>query len=357
MKLGDRFFLNGAFDRDDLTLVRQLGANGIVVNIAGGLKDNPQGPPVVDAELAYRLRSGDHWQARDLIILKKTVGEFGLELTSLAHTPSHRFQKILLGQPGRDEEIENWCRSLQAMGEAEIPILQYGWHSNAGSDHINWHTFTGKPIRGGALAEGFNYAAAACVPPTALGLVTSDQLWESLTYFLRAIIPAAERAGVRMAMHPADPQVPELAGVARIMCSEKAFDRMLDLVPSHANAMAFCQGCFSQMLSADGVYQAIERYASRKSIALVHFRNVTADSHIEHFTEAFWDEGKVDMHRAMCTYKRAGFDGMFIPDHHPHVVGDTPWGHRSRAFALGYIRGLMQSVEQIRPQGCIKDSG
>ncbi len=345
MKVGDRFFLKGAFDRESLSFLRQMGADGAVVNIAGELQGNAQGTPAVSEALSDSLRSGPHWRVEDLLALKAAVNAHELELCSLAHTPPHRMRRILLGLPGRDEDIAHWCRSLQAMGEAGIPVLQYSWHLNVGSQHINWHTTTGLKIRGGALAEGFDHAQARDVAPSPdIGVVSEERMWESLTYFLQAVIPVAEKAGVRMALHPADPQVPVLAGVARIMRSMAAYDRMLGIVPSKANAMTFCQGCFSQMLDAEGVYHAIDHYAKRDAIALVHFRNVTPDSRVERFSEAFWDEGKVDMVRALRAYGPR-FSGYITPDHHPHVVGDTAWGHRSRAFALGYIRGLVQSAE------------
>jgi mannonate dehydratase len=344
VRIADRLFLQGSSDRETLAFLRQMGAEGVFVNIAGELRGNAVGTPAVPRELADRLRSGPHWTVDDLVALRRIVEGFGLELCSLAHTPPHRYQKALYGSPGRDEEIEHWCRSLDAMGRAGIPVLQYFWHANAGSAHINWHTSVDIPIRGGALAEGFDQAAATDEPITEHGRVVDDQLWESLAYFLKGVIPAAERAGVRMAMHPADPQVPSLAGIARIMRSPEAFDRMLDIVPSDANAMVFCQGCFAQMLDAEGVHAAIERYVSRGAAAFVHFRNVGAASTRERFTESFWDEGKIDMVRAMRTYAAHGYTGFLSPDHHPHVVGDTAWGHRSRAFALGYMRGLVQSV-------------
>lgn len=345
MKIADRLFLQGSFDRETLQFLRQMGAQGVFVNIAGELSGSSEQTPVVDERLRQRLRSGPSWQPDDLQALRDAIAPFGLELCSLAHTPPHRFTRAFLGLPGRDEEIEYWCRSLEAMAAAGIRVLQYSWYSNAAAPRVNWHTRSDVPIRGGALAEGFDLAHAAAVPATELGIVPDEQLWESLAYFLERVIPVAESCGVRMAMHPADPQVPSLAGIARILRSPAAFDRMLDLVPSPANAMTFCQGCFSQMLDADGVYRAIEHFAKRGAIAFVHFRNVSAASTRERFTEAFWDEGKVDMLRAMRTYASAGYDGYLCPDHHPHVIGDTRWGHRSRGFALGYMRGLLQSAE------------
>jgi mannonate dehydratase len=344
MRLGDRLFLQGAFDKETLAFLRQMGADGVTVNIAGELRGNACGEPAVPEALAQRLRTGPCWQVTDLLALRRAVEAFGLELCSLAHVPPHRYQKALFGLPGRDEEIEQWCRSLNAMGEAGIPVLQYFWYSNAGAARVNWHTSTSIPIRGGALAEGFDASIARGAPLTEHGVVDDEQLWESLTYFLKAVIPVAQRAGVRMAMHPADPQVPSLAGIARIMRSPEAFDRMLAIAPSPANAITFCQGCFSQMLDAQGVYDAIGHFAGRGAIALVHFRNVSPDSSVARFTESFWDEGKVDMVRAMRAYHDQGFNGYLTPDHHPHVLGDSVWGHRSRGFALGYMRGLLQST-------------
>jgi mannonate dehydratase len=341
MKIGDRFFLSGAFDKEGLAFIRQMGAEGAAINIGGEVKGNLEGTRAVSDELTYRLRSGPYWNTKDLVELRRAVEAFGLELFSIGLVPHHRFQKALLGLPGRDEEIDNWCKSLRAMGEAGIPILQYVWYLNVGAQHFNWHTSVNIPIRGGALAEGFDYALTKDAPVTDIGIIPDDQLWESLTYFLKAVIPVAEEAGVRMAMHPADPQVPSLAGIARIMRSPEAFDRMLSIVPSAANAINFCQGCFSQMLEPEGVYQAIKHFASRQAIAFVHFRNVVGDK--EKFSEAFWDDGKVDMVRAIRAYREGGFKGYLTPDHHPHVIGDTVWGHRSRGFALGYMRGLLQS--------------
>lgn len=344
MKLAERLFLKGAFDQPTLQYLAQLGVTGVVVNIGGGLAGNSEGERAVSDALTARLRSGMHWAVADLEELRDAVAAYGLTLFGIAHTPPQRFQRAILGLPGRDEEIEVWCRSLEAMGKAGIHTLVYTWHLNRGERNVNWHTSTAARIRGGALAEAFDLASAVAAPVTELGIVSDDQLWSSLGYFLRAVIPAAENAGVRMAMHPADPQVPALAGIARIMRSRQAFDRLLDIVPSRSNAMTFCQGCFSQMLDADGVYEAIRHFSARDAIAYVHFRNVTRGSTAERFTESFWDDGKVDMVTAIRAYRNGGYTGYLASDHHPHVAGDTRWGHRSRGFALGYMRGLIQSA-------------
>ena len=36
-----------------------------------------------------------------------------------------------------------------------------------------------------------------------------------------------------------------------------------------------------------------------------------------------------------------------ITDHVPKVTGDSPWGHRGRAHAIGYIQALIQVVDKL----------
>ncbi len=172
-------------------------------------------------------------------------------------------------------------------------------------------------------------------------------MWDNLAYFLRAVIPVAEAVGVRMVVHPADPQVPSLAGIARILRSSADYDRLFDLVPSAHNAMVFCLGCFAQMLDSDGVYDAIRHFGGCGRIGYVHFRNVTGT--LERFTEVYPDEGKLDMAAVMRIFDQLGYDGHVIPDHTPHGTGDSAMGHRGFAFEIGYMRGLMQAVASHEP--------
>ena len=113
-----------------------------------------------------------------------------------------------------------------------------------------------------------------------------------------------------------------------------------------------CQGTFSQMVSdgpgGDGenpdIYEMIRYFAERKKIAYVHFRNVSGQ--VPKFHEEFVNTGYVDMYQAMRTYHEASYDSFFIDDHVPRVWNDTEWGHRSVAFAHGYIQALVEAVEK-----------
>ena len=183
------------------------------------------------------------------------------------------------------------------------------------------------------------------VPATSFGVLTEDELWANLTYFLKAVIPVAEESGVKMVVHPADPQVPIIAGIARIIRSSEAYDRMFNVVRSECNSMVFCIGCFSQMMAAGDVYEAIRHFSAEKKIGYIHFRTVRGSR--EKFDEVYPDEGNLDMLRCIQILKEVGYKDIIIPDHTPHGAGDTKYGHRGIAFALGYMKGLMQAAGAI----------
>jgi mannonate dehydratase len=166
-------------------------------------------------------------------------------------------------------------------------------------------------------------------------------MWENYAYFMRAVLPVAEEAGVRLALHPDDPPVASLGGVARLFRGFEGFRRaMFDVAPSPNHGLDFCMGCWSEM--GKGVIEPIRYFGSRGKIFYVHFRDVQGV--VPKFQECFLGEGNVNVVEAMRTLKEVGFTGFMIDDHVPHIVDDTDWGHRGRAHATGYIQGLLAAV-------------
>jgi mannonate dehydratase len=167
-------------------------------------------------------------------------------------------------------------------------------------------------------------------------------MWDNIGYFLKAMVPAAEKVGVRMALHPDDPPVPHgtpaLAGGAHIASTFDQYRRIFGIVPSRSNGMLFCQGCVTEMKDVD-VYQAIRDVGSMDKIVMVHFRNVRGE--FPKFQEVFVDNGDVDMFRAMQAYRDVGFKGPFSLDHSPMFPGAEI---ANQAFAIGYLRALIQAV-------------
>ena len=320
---------------ETLEFAKQIGVTGIIVH-------SPD------------LAGDGYWESAGLLNLRTRVEAAGLKLEAIENLPWNFYYKAMLGLPGRDEQIDNWCKTLRNMGAAGIPILGYHFVPLG-----VWRTSSSTRGRGGAHATSFDLELAknaplrarassfmdtsSLLPPSAYHPINDEEMWENFTYFLKTVIPVAEEAGVKMGLHPDDPPVPSLGGVARIMRSVDAFKRVIEIVPSDYNGLEFCQGCFSEM--GTNVIEAIRYFGSRKKIFYVHFRDVrgTADN----FVETFIDEGQTDMFEAMKTYKEVGFDGPMIVDHTPRIVGDTPWGHRSRAYAMGYIKALINVVNAI----------
>jgi mannonate dehydratase len=90
------------------------------------------------------------------------------------------------------------------------------------------------------------------------------------------------------------------------------------------------------------IFDVIRYFGSRGKIFNVHFRNIKGG--FLNFQETFPDDGDIDMIQAMRVYKEVGYDGMIMPDHAPHIDGDTG-GAQAFAFAFGYIQALIQMVK------------
>ena len=285
-------------------------------------------------------REKGFYDLKSLVELKKRVEAAGMALAAVENVYFEWYDRIARGQPGRDQQIENWQKTLRNMGEAKIPVL--GYHFMALGV---WRTSGTKLGRGGAQVTSYDHSLVKGAPVPDWGPLSDDQMWDNVTYFLKAVIPVAEQAGVKMGLHPDDPPVPSIGGVARIFRSHAALRRLTEeICPSEFNGLEFCQGTVSEM--PDDVYEAISYFGTRKKIFYVHFRNVSGKVPV--FDETFIDEGYVDMYRAMQIYKDVGFDGPMIDDHVPKIVDDNAWDgpYRSEAYAMGYYKAFIDVLRR-----------
>jgi mannonate dehydratase len=306
---------------DVIRFAKQLGITDIQMNGLNGLRQLPG---------AHR------WEFRDLLLLSQFAAERGTRLVALENVPTGHYDKVMLGLPGRDEQIENYQTTIRNMGKAGIPVLGFHWVPNG-----VWRSSSSTPDRGEARVTSFDYELLKDAPLSHGRIFTAEEMWDNYTYFIKAVAPVAEEAGVKLALHPDDPPVPMLGGVARIMSSFENFQRAMDIADSPAVGLDFCQGTWSEM--GPGVLEAIRYFGSRGKIIYVHFRSVKG--HVPKFSETFLNTGNVNMLEAMKAYKEVGFTGFFLDDHVPHISNDTPWSHQSRAYAWGYIQALLEMVE------------
>ena len=308
------------------TMVKQCGIDHVV-----GAMDFSRG--------TEHLGSEDlPWGYNSLANVQKKYQDFGFELAVIESRPP--LNKVKLGLPGRDEEIDSVCQLIRNMGKLEIPVWCYEW-----MPVFNWlRTSMDIPSRGGALVTGYDHQKMPRQADTEHGTVTEEQLWENLEYFLKCVVPVAEESHVKLAMHPDDPPISPIRGLGRIMRSIENFQRLVDLVPSPTNGITMCQGNFTLM--TDDLPNIIRHFGEQKKIFFVHFRDVEGTP--ENFQETFHDNGKTDMALCMQAYRDIDFEGVLRPDHVPTMEGDNNdnpgYSSIGRLFAVGYIKGLREVV-------------
>ncbi len=278
------------------------------------------------------------WDYMPLFRMKQRYEAAGFRLAVIEARPPLNLAKR--GLPGRDEQIDTVCTLLENMGKLGIPVWCYEWMTD-----FNWiRTNTATPSRGGSVVTSFDAAALRDAPPSELGPISEETLWETLQYFLERVVPVAEKAGVQLAMHPDDPPLSPIRGVGRIMRSVENFQRLLDLMPSPVNGITMCQGNFALM--TDDLPGVIRHFGRQGKLFFVHLRDVRGTP--DKFEETWHDAGKTDFLACLRAYRDIGFEGVLRPDHVPTVEGDSneAAGYSSfgRLYAIGYIRGLRQAV-------------
>jgi mannonate dehydratase len=305
---------------EHLAFARQIGVTHVIV----------ASPPNMTVD-------GPYFDYERIVQLKTRIENAGLALEAIQNIPPAWYHAILYGLPEREEQLDYYCRTVENVGRAGIPILHYNFHPIK-----VWRTSAHTRGRGGALFTSYDHTLMENAPLAGPRPIDEDELWANYEVLIKRIMPVAEAQGLKMALHPDDPPLSPIAGAAQLFRSVEAFQRALDLVPSPSNGLLFCQGCYAEMLG-DGVYDAIRHFGRQGKIFYVHFRNVIG--RVPNFREAYPDEGDINMLKAMRVYQEVGFEGAMIPDHLPKMPNDGPNSERAAAQAIGFMKGLMLAVD------------
>jgi mannonate dehydratase len=333
----------GRKDPVDLKRIRQIpGVSGIV----SAVYDVPIGRP---------------WTRDSVARLVDDINAAGLHLSVVESIPVH--EDIKLGRDSRDKLADNYAESIRVVAEAGVGVICYNF-----MPVFDWtRTDLAMQLDDGSTALAFDddklgaidlsrgtgdlpgWATAYSASEVkhlldAYKLVSAEALWDNLAWFLERIVPVAESAGVKLALHPDDPPW-SIFGLPRIITDAASLERLVGLVDSHANGITFCTGSLG--VSPDNDLPAMVRSVGSR-IHFAHCRNVKRTG--EHdFNETAYPSrfGDVDMFAVMTALYEAGFDGPIRPDHGRMIWGEAGragYGLYDRALGATYLQGLWEGV-------------
>lgn len=296
------------------------------------------GAPTYSPEGRVIVPPGDQsqapWKDDELRLLKSKVEGFGLKIGNLM---LHDFRNAILGRKGADSDIEKCQESIRAAGRVGIPIVEYNWYALRAMGG-----YYKEPGRGGSQLAAHDYERSRNLPPLPdVGEHTAIDLWKRYERWLKAVVPVAEKAGVRLAVHPNDPPPPRYRGVEQILGSVDGLKRVCETVKSPANGITFDTGVTREM--GFQVIENIQWFGKRDQINHVHFRNVLMSKPREKYIETFIDAGDNDMLACLRALHATGYPRLLHPDHVPENPDDKMqyggWG-----YAVGQIKTMLRSL-------------
>lgn len=316
------------------------------------------------------------WDARKVAALRGWIESLGLKLDVLALDVGSVLLDSLHHPEWATRTAERLRKDIRAAAAGGVPTLKYNVQmvsitrtgfvdgrggvrcsafraSDYSPERDDQFSYWGVGHPGGG-AVGADIAVNTQGTPEAVGQMLGAQSggvseaegWRALEYLVEAIVPTAEKYGIRLAGHPHDPAyLPGgLNGVHHVIASIEGMRRFLNLAPdSRAHGLNFCQGTIAEMSSDPNgtVLEAIREFGARQRIYMVHFRNIRG-GYLD-FAECFPDEGSVDMAACIRAYRDVGYEGILCPDH-VSISDLDPARERFFAFALGYTQALIQAT-------------
>ena len=310
----------------------------------------------------YDVPVGEVWPNESIAALKAAAERNGLKMEVIESVPVH--EDIKLGLPTRDKYIDAYKENIRRLGKAGVKCICYNF-----MPVFDWtRTQLDKVAADGSTSLVYYESQLKAMNPLdgELSLpgwdssykkedlkrlfeqykaIDEEKLFENLEYFLKAIIPVAEEAGVNMAIHPDDPPWP-IFGLPRIITSEKNIDRFLSLVDSPANGLTFCTGSLGADRNADMV-RLVAKYAAMGRIHFMHIRNIrfVADGFEETAHDANY--GSLDIVGIVKALSDADYDGYVRPDHGRMIWGEQGkpgYGLYDRALGASYINGVWEAL-------------
>lgn len=378
----------GPKDPVSLKDIVQIGATGIVSAL-------------------HEVPAGEVWSVEAIKERKEIIESAGLVWSVVESIPVH--EQIKYGGPDRDRFIGNYKQSIRNMGANGIDILCYNfmpvvdwtrtdldfeWNDGSIALRFDRQEFAAFDLcilnRPGAAAE---YSEEEREKATAAFKAMSDEKRKQITYniirglpgsmceaidsvgqfqkaldnykglseedvkgnlayFLKAVVPVAEEAGVFMAIHPDDPPI-QLFGLPRVVSNAEHVRALLAAKPSLHNGLTMCVGSYASRADND-VPAIVEEFA--QNVSFIHLRNVEKDPNQAQFFGSFTESdhltGDIDMFHVLKTMlteqrrrKAAGRKDLrlpYRPDHGHKMLDDLTKATNPGYPAVGRLRGLAE---------------
>jgi mannonate dehydratase len=315
------------------------------------------------------IPAGEVWPPEECAAMRREVRAAGLSVEVIESVNVH--EEIKLGVPERDGWIEKYVETLENLSRTGVKVVCYNFMPVL--DWARSHLFYDLPD--GSNTMYFSRAFIENTTPEQLAAryaeqsggvdlpgweperlkqitetveryksVSQEQYWENAGFFLRRVIPEAERLGIKMAVHPDDPPWP-LFGLPRLVSGRDGIRRFLDLYPSPNNCLTLCTGSLGAD-PANDLPAIIREFADR--IPFAHIRNLKFLENGDFYESAHPARcGSLDMPAVVRALAEAGFDGTIRPDHGRMIWGETGragYGLYDRAMGAAYLTGLWEAV-------------
>lgn len=320
----------------------------------------------------YEKLPGEVWTLDEILTMKNEIEDAGLHLAGIESV--NVSDAIKTGSPDRDRDIENYIKTLENLGKADIHTVCYNFmpvfdwtrteldrkredgttvlaYSQKQIDELEPEKMfeTIKNNMNGSVMPGWEPERMEKVKElfTLYKGFDEDRLFANLKYFLEAIMPACDKYDINMAIHPDDPSW-SVFGLPRIISTQENLKRMMDTVPNKHNGITFCTGSYGTNLNND-LIDTIHMLKGR--IHFAHVRNLRFNDGMRDFEESahLSSDGAFDIYKILKALHDAGFDGPIRPDHGRMMWGEKAmpgYGLYDRALGSAYLCGLWEAIEK-----------